>query len=540
MSYPEEAGSVIEASPLARQLVKDYRLALLVLLAAVGLVLLIACVNVANLLLARASVRERELALRLAIGAGRARVIRQMLVESLELALAGGAAGVFVAYLAVAAFVRHQPPTLQEFQGVTVSGLVLAFAAFVSMGAGIAMGLLPAWRLSDLRIHEILKGSGGGVGSTLAKGRLREVLVMMEVALAVVLLSGAGLLLRSFGKLVSVPLGFDPQGVMMARADLPAAGYKSPQQWQAFTSTALQRLRAQPGVLQAAVAGTPPMRLTMSENRSSSIIFCSVARAGVGCRIDRARRRAERDAPRGPDGRPYHRGLAGLAAARAGRPAARHQRSRRHPVRAGRARHCCTSPRAARRAARARPLRRGDAADRDDPPGRCLRDDVEPQRRAPRVGGRLPDGSQHDVVRAGRVRAQQGFFTIERTCQACHGAGRVIERPCRTCRGTGRQHKEKTLAVTIPPGVEDGTRIRLAGEGEAGLRGAPTGDLYIFVSVKPRRLFRREGANIHMHVPIPMVTAALGGSIEVPTIAGARARSVGADTTRPSVAVAAA
>jgi len=259
MTYPEEDGGVIEASPLARHLVKDYRLALLVLLAAVGLVLLIACVNVANLLLARASVRERELALRLAIGAGRARVIRQMLVESLELAVAGGAAGVFIAYLAVAAFVRHLPPTLQEFQGVTVSGSVLAFAAFVSMGAGIAMGLLPAWRLSDLRIHEILKGSGGVVGSTLARGRLREVLVMMEVALAVVLLSGAGLLLRSFGKLVSVPLGFRPQGVMMARADLPAAGYKSPQQWQAFASTALQRLRAQPGVLQAAAAGTPPM-----------------------------------------------------------------------------------------------------------------------------------------------------------------------------------------------------------------------------------------------------------------------------------------
>ena len=122
------------------------------------------------------------------------------------------------------------------------------------------------------------------------------------------------------------------------------------------------------------------------------------------------------------------------------------------------------------------------------------------------------------------MRAQQGFFTIERTCQACHGAGRVIERPCRTCRGTGRQHKEKTLSVTIPPGVEDGTRIRLAGEGEAGLRGSPTGHLCSFVSVKPHRLFRRAGANIHMHVPIPMVTAALGGSIEVPTIAGARAR----------------
>jgi molecular chaperone DnaJ len=125
---------------------------------------------------------------------------------------------------------------------------------------------------------------------------------------------------------------------------------------------------------------------------------------------------------------------------------------------------------------------------------------------------------------AGRVRAQQGFFTIERTCPSCHGAGRVIDNPCRACAGQGRVRKEKTLAVTIPAGVEDGTRIRLAGEGEAGVRGGAPGDLYIFLAVKPHRIFQRDGANIHCRVPIAMPTAALGGSIEVPTIDGGRAR----------------
>jgi putative ABC transport system permease protein len=259
MTYPEEEGIAITAAPLSQQLVKNFQLALLVLLAAVGLVLLIACVNVANLLLARATVRERELAVRLALGAGRPRIIRQMLVESLELAIAGGAAGVFFAYFAVGEFVQHLPPMLQEFQGVTVSGPVLAFAALVSMGAGIAMGLLPALRLSDLHVHDVLKGSGGGVASVMARGRLRESLVVLEVVLAVVLLAGAGLLLRSFGKLVSVPLGFQPQGVLMASVNLSSAGYKTPQQWQSFTSTALQRLRAQPGVLQASAATSSPM-----------------------------------------------------------------------------------------------------------------------------------------------------------------------------------------------------------------------------------------------------------------------------------------
>ena len=124
----------------------------------------------------------------------------------------------------------------------------------------------------------------------------------------------------------------------------------------------------------------------------------------------------------------------------------------------------------------------------------------------------------------GRVRAQQGFFTIERTCPTCQGAGRVIENPCKSCGGQGRVRREKTLSVNIPPGVEDGTRIRLAGEGEVGVRGAAPGDLYIFVSVAPHPIFQRDGANIYCRVPIPITTAALGGTIEVPTVDGSRAR----------------
>lgn len=125
---------------------------------------------------------------------------------------------------------------------------------------------------------------------------------------------------------------------------------------------------------------------------------------------------------------------------------------------------------------------------------------------------------------SGRVRAQSGFFTVERTCSSCGGQGQVIKDPCRACGGAGRVQKEKTLSVTIPEGVEDGTRIRLSGEGEAGLRGGPTGDLYLFISVKPHKLFQRDSANVHCRVPIPMTTAALGGSVEVPTVDGKRVR----------------
>ena len=125
---------------------------------------------------------------------------------------------------------------------------------------------------------------------------------------------------------------------------------------------------------------------------------------------------------------------------------------------------------------------------------------------------------------SGKLRMQQGFFTIERICTACNGSGKMIKDPCKPCAGTGRAKKERKLAVNIPAGVEEGTRIRLNGEGEAGLRGAPAGDLYIFLSIKPHPLFKRDGANIHCKVPIRMTTAALGGSIDVPTLDGSKAR----------------
>jgi molecular chaperone DnaJ len=124
----------------------------------------------------------------------------------------------------------------------------------------------------------------------------------------------------------------------------------------------------------------------------------------------------------------------------------------------------------------------------------------------------------------GKVRASQGYFTIERTCPSCQGRGEMITDPCPSCQGAGRITKERTLSVNIPQGVEDGTRIRLAGEGEAGLRGGPTGDLYIFLSVSPHEMFQRDGSNIFCRVPIPMTTAALGGQIEVPTVDGSKTR----------------
>ena len=125
---------------------------------------------------------------------------------------------------------------------------------------------------------------------------------------------------------------------------------------------------------------------------------------------------------------------------------------------------------------------------------------------------------------AGRVRHAQGFFTLERTCPTCQGRGQSIDDPCPSCSGAGRVTRERTLSVNIPAGVEDGTRIRLAGEGEAGLRGGPAGDLYIFLSLAQHELFQRDGADLHCRVPISMVTAALGGEFEVPAIDGGKAR----------------
>jgi molecular chaperone DnaJ len=138
--------------------------------------------------------------------------------------------------------------------------------------------------------------------------------------------------------------------------------------------------------------------------------------------------------------------------------------------------------------------------------------------------GTKPKTCQH-CNGQGRIRhTQGGFFTLERTCPHCQGRGHVIDNPCTSCAGSGRVTRERTLSINIPPGVEDGTRIRLGGEGEAGLRGGPAGDLYIFLSIAAHALFQRDGADLHCRVPISMVAAALGGEFEVPTIDGSRTR----------------
>ena len=138
-------------------------------------------------------------------------------------------------------------------------------------------------------------------------------------------------------------------------------------------------------------------------------------------------------------------------------------------------------------------------------------------------GGSKPD-SCRTCGGVGKVRMQQGFFTVERTCTSCNGMGHVISDPCTSCAGDGRVRKEKTLSVSIPEGVEDGTRIRLSGEGEVGVRGGASGDLYIFISVKDHSFFIRDANDIHCKVPIKMTTAALGGDVEVPTIDGTKAK----------------
>jgi molecular chaperone DnaJ len=133
----------------------------------------------------------------------------------------------------------------------------------------------------------------------------------------------------------------------------------------------------------------------------------------------------------------------------------------------------------------------------------------------------------------GKVRASQGFFTIERTCASCRGTGKIIRNPCKSCRGSGLVQKERVLNVDVPPGVEEGTRIRLSGEGAAGVNGGPPGDLYIFLSLAEHPIFQRDGHDLHCRVPVSFVTASLGGTIEVPTLDGGRSKVTVPEGTQP-------
>jgi len=142
------------------------------------------------------------------------------------------------------------------------------------------------------------------------------------------------------------------------------------------------------------------------------------------------------------------------------------------------------------------------------------------------AGSGAAEGTKADICDTcggtGRIRSQQGFFTVERTCPSCGGAGQTIKSPCPNCRGHGRVRREKTLKISIPAGIESETRMRLSGEGEAGTRGGPSGDLYVFMNIKPHRYFKRDGADLYCRVPTPIHIMALGGTIEVPTIEGKR------------------
>jgi len=255
--YPESNTDMsFRAVPLREDLTADTRTGLLVLLAAVGLVLLVACVNVANLLLARATSRASELAVRFAMGAGRRRIVAQLLTESLVLAVVGGVAAVGVAFLATDLLVSLAPAGTPRLEEVAVDGRILAFTALVTLLSGLVFGLIPALRAGGADLRESLREGGrGAMGGSGA--RVRNLLVSGQVALALVLLVGAGLLTRSFQNLRSVDLGFEPAGVTSMQVIL-GGGYETPDRV-SFVQEFEERVAAVPGVEAVAVTSTVPL-----------------------------------------------------------------------------------------------------------------------------------------------------------------------------------------------------------------------------------------------------------------------------------------
>ncbi|HEY7913504.1 MAG TPA: ABC transporter permease, partial [Blastocatellia bacterium] len=259
--FPESRkGWSNRALPLRDYIVDDQlHLALVVLLAAVGFVLLIACVNVANLLLARAATREREMAIRMALGSGRARLIRQMLTESLLLALAGGGAGLMLALWGIDLLTTLAPRDIALIGQASLDGRVLAFTLAVSLATAIAFGLLPALQASNLNLTEALKeGSRGATGSRRAR-RTRSALVITEVMLSVVLLVGAGLLVRSFLRLQEVDSGFKVDNLVTMSINAASARYPERPAVKAFYENLVDRVKAMPGVESAAISSAIPL-----------------------------------------------------------------------------------------------------------------------------------------------------------------------------------------------------------------------------------------------------------------------------------------
>ncbi|HKV51071.1 MAG TPA: ABC transporter permease [Gemmatimonadaceae bacterium] len=265
IQYPESnTGMSGTVMPLQNAMVGNVRPALLTLLAAVGFVLLIACANVANLQLVRASTRETEIAVRTALGAGRWQIVRQVLVESVLVSLLGGVLGVLLALWGVALLVRFGPHDLPRLGEVRVDGTVLAFTMLVALGTGVLFGMAPAIAAARARLTSMLKESSRGSSGSRASRRVRGGLVVGELALAMLLLVGAGLLVRSFSRLISVNPGFHPDRVLTFGISAPPAKYADRHSLRTLTSGILAHMRAIPGVSSAAiVAGLPLGGFTM-------------------------------------------------------------------------------------------------------------------------------------------------------------------------------------------------------------------------------------------------------------------------------------
>ena len=265
--YPAQAAWTIRLIPLAETVVGNLRQSLILLFGAVGLVLLISCVNVANLLLARASARGREIAVRQALGAARMRLIRQLLTESLLLFLLGGITGCAVLFCARKFLLQFIPESLPRLNDISISWGVLAFAIVVSVTAGTIFGLAPAWLSSGLNLTETLRQEGRGSSGSRKRSRLRRALVIGELALSLVLMIAAGLLLRSFSDLFKVPLGFNPSRVMAIETWLPfpndpkANIYSTPTQQAVMLREVLRRDRTLPGVEETAVGDVAALPL---------------------------------------------------------------------------------------------------------------------------------------------------------------------------------------------------------------------------------------------------------------------------------------